>query len=257
MSRLGPHDQGDPDAPPVVFVHGAGADHTVWRFQTRWLAGRGRRTIAVDLPGHGHNPDEAPASIEAGAKWLSDVVADLTEPVIVGHSMGALIALEAAASSDRVVRMILVGAGLRMPVHPELIEAARHDLRLAAALIAGWSLPGAHRGAHPEPGTWQSGGIAALVEHSRPGVLASDLEACARYDGTNAARRISVPVTVISGEEDRMVGAAAGRELAEAMPGARHVVIPGTGHDPMVQVPREFNRLLLSDLTDDGKEHDL
>ena len=43
----------DPAQPAIVFIHGAGMDHTVWALQTRYFAYRGRGVLAVDLPGHG------------------------------------------------------------------------------------------------------------------------------------------------------------------------------------------------------------
>jgi pimeloyl-ACP methyl ester carboxylesterase len=233
--------------PPVVFLHGAGVDHTVWRFQTRRLAHQGYRVLAPDLPGHGRSGGEPCASMPDWAEWL---VSFLDERVggpatVVGHSMGGLIAMHAAAlAPQQFQRLVVVGSGRSMPVHADLLDAARHDLPRAAALIAGWSMPGAARGGHPEPGTWQQGGIERLVERGRPGVLAIDLEACAGCQVPVEA--IRVPTDVIMGSQDRMAGRRAGEELTAAIPGSSLHVIEGAGHDAMVQVPRTFNRMLIS-----------
>lgn len=238
----------------VVFVHGAGSDHTVWRYQSRWLVGRGVAVWAPDLPGHGRSGGEPMASIEDWAKWLAFEIGDLGSPTVVGHSMGSLIALETAvAHPGSVGRLLLVGAAAEMPVHPDLIAAAEEDLPRAAAMIAEWSMPPAHRGGHLEPGLWEQGGVRRIVERSRPGVLAADLRACAAYDGTSRAEACVVPTTVVAGSEDRMVRARASRQLAQAIPGARYVEIAGAGHEPMLQNPREFNRLLWEILASDGK----
>ncbi|HEX7098610.1 MAG TPA: alpha/beta hydrolase [Acidimicrobiia bacterium] len=238
----------------VVFVHGAGMDHTVWRYQARWLASRGVGVWAPDLPGHGRSEGHPLQSVEEWAKWLATQIDDLASPTVVGHSMGALVALEAAvAHPDSMDRLVLVGGAAEMPVHPDLLAAAEKDLPRAAAMIAEWSLPPAHTGAHPEPGLWEHGGIRRLLERSRPGVLAADLRACAAYDGTERAKSCSVPTTVVAGSDDRMVRPQASRRLAESIPGARYVEIPGVGHEPMVQSPREFNRLLWEILRSDGK----
>jgi pimeloyl-ACP methyl ester carboxylesterase len=45
----------DPTLPAIVFLHGAGCDHTVWALQTRWFAWHGRSVLAVDLPSHGRS----------------------------------------------------------------------------------------------------------------------------------------------------------------------------------------------------------
>lgn len=241
------HTGGRPDAdgPPVVFLHGAGGDHTVWRFQTRRLAHHGYRVLAPDLPGHGRSDGEPRESIEAWSEWLLSFLDEQEDrpATVMGHSMGGLIAMQAAAHNpDPFHRLVLVGSGRSMSVHPRLLEAARDDLTLAAALISGWSLPAAHRGGHPEPGTWQKGGIEWLMTRSRPGVLAADLGACSACDVP--VEEIQVPTEVVMGSEDRMVGRRAGEQLAAAIPGAGFHLIEGAGHDPMVQMPRAFNRLL-------------
>lgn len=238
----------------VVFLHGAGMDHTVWRYQTRRLAGRGVSVLAPDLPGHGRSGGEALPSVEDWGKWFAEFMDGVVAPTIVGHSMGALIALEAAAAHPGSVgRLVLVGAGPEMPVHPDLLSAAERDLPRAAEMIAEWSLPASHPGAHPEPGLWEFGGIRRMIERSGPGVLAADLRACAAYNAASRAPAVSVPTTVVAGSEDRMVRPSASRRLAQTIPDARYVEIPGSGHEPMVQHPREFNRLLGDILRSDGK----
>lgn len=236
-----------PTGRPVILIHGAGGDHTVWRFQTRWLAHHGYRVLCPDLPGHGRSGGEPCESIPGWGEWLLSLLDERvgSAATIVGHSMGGLIGLQAAASRpEAFTRLIVVGSGRAMPVHADLLDAARHDLPRAAALIAGWSVPWAHRGGHPESGTWQKGGIERLLERSRHGVLATDLEAVSAF--RVQAETIAVPTDVIIGSQDRMAGRKAGEELAAAIPGAILHVIEGAGHDPMTQMPRTFNRLLLS-----------
>src|SRR5512144_1474151 len=88
-------------APAVVFVHGAAHDHSVWALQSRYFAHHGCNVLAVDLPGHGRSSGPALASVEAIARWLVAVLdaAELPAAALVGHSMGALAALDCAARS--------------------------------------------------------------------------------------------------------------------------------------------------------------
>lgn len=250
LHRGGP----DRDGRPVVFIHGAGMDHSVWRFQTRWLAHRGFRVVAPDLPGHGRSDGEPFGSIEEGAAWLADLLSreGMEGATVVGHSMGALIALE-SATAPLSGQVVLVAGAARMPVHPVLLAAARRDLPRAAAFIAGWSFPPSHRGGHPEPGTWQQGITYRLVERSQPGVLATDLEACTAYEGPQAEAVSGERLTVISGTGDRMVPSRASRKLVEEVAGSRLVSLEGAGHEPMLEVPYAFNRELLTILNGDGK----
>ena len=55
----------DDKLPTVVFVHGAGLDHTVWALQTRYFAHHGRGVLALDLPGHGRSEGPLLDSIQA------------------------------------------------------------------------------------------------------------------------------------------------------------------------------------------------
>ncbi len=102
-------------------------DHSVWSLQTRHFAYRGWNALALDLPGHGRSGGELPTSIAALADWLWELIKLLDAPAVslVGHSMGALIGLELAARHRRrIAGLALLGAAARMPVHPDLLEAA-------------------------------------------------------------------------------------------------------------------------------------
>ncbi len=89
----------DPALPAVVFLHGAGMDHTVWALLARAFAHHGFAVLAPDLPGHGHSAGEALSSIAALADWIAALIdaAGVGAARLVGHSMGSLVALETAA----------------------------------------------------------------------------------------------------------------------------------------------------------------
>ena len=85
----------DPDRPAVIFVHGAGNDHTVWHGPSRYFAYHGRSVLAFDLPGHGRSGGKALSTIEDMASWLVRAIdaIGIDRVAIAGHSMGGLIAL--------------------------------------------------------------------------------------------------------------------------------------------------------------------
>lgn len=230
-------------------------DHTVWRFQTRWLAHRGWRVLAPDLPGHGNSQGKPPDSVEGWGEWLAGfLVRREAAGAVVGHSLGALMAIEAAARHPELIgRLVLVGVGVRMPVHPVLRSAARDDLPRAARFIAGWSLPLSHLGGQEEPGMWEMGTVTRLVERSGPGVLYTDLSASADYDASGCLAEVAADTLIVSGRFDRMVATEAAESLADGLAGVRRVVLPGAGHEPMLQQPTRFNRLLADFLGGDGK----
>ena len=133
----------EPGRPLVVFLHGAGMDHSVWALQSRWFAHHGHRVLAVDLPGHGGSAGPALTEIGALAEWTARLIGAVgaERAALVGHSMGALIGLETAARHPALVaRMALIGVAGKMPVHPELLAAAKANSHAAVDMVSLWSL---------------------------------------------------------------------------------------------------------------------
>lgn len=231
----------DPALPAVVFMHGAGMDHTVWALQTRWFAWHGRGVLAVDLPGHGRSEGPALDSIDALAEWVFALLdaAGVERAALIGHSMGALIALEAAARRpERVRALALCGCAAEMPVSEKLLNAGLAGEHLAYELITDWGLGRrAHMGGAEAPGTWTAGGTLRLLEHGRKGVVGIDLRACDRYKGAAAAiGKVKVPTVLVLGSNDRMSPAKAAAPLA-AIPGAKTIVVGEAGHMMMTEQP--------------------
>jgi len=230
----------DPKLPAVVFVHGAGMDHTVWALQTRYFAHHGRTVLALDLPGHGRSGGKALASIEDMAAWLGRFLdaAGLKEAALAGHSMGALAALAATAIlPGRVRALALLGAAPRMPVHPDLLAAAKENRHLAVELVTSWGHGAAgHLGGNRAPGLWLLGGAERVLERCPPGVLYVGLAACDTYTrAMEAAAKVSCPCRVITGDGDLMTPAKAGAKLAAAIEGAQVTLIEGCGHMMMLE----------------------
>lgn len=234
----------DPELPLVVFLHGAGMDHTVWALPARYFAHRGRAVLAVDLPGHGKSEGQALTSIAAMADWVKALLEalDIGTAALAGHSMGALVALETAARhGGRVRALALLGAAPKMPVHPDLLAAAATDDHAAFDLMTAWGFgPAGQLGGARVPGAWLMGGGERLLERVRPGVLHTDLAACNAYaDGIAAAAKVTCPTAVIMGAEDRMTPARSGAKLAAAIAGARAFTIPACGHMMLAEKPDE------------------
>jgi pimeloyl-ACP methyl ester carboxylesterase len=216
-------------------------DHTVWQLQTRYFAHHGRTVLAVDLPGHGRSAGPAPGSVPEMAAWLGDLLdaAGAREVALVGHSMGALVALQAAAEREDVGALALLGVAARMPVHPDLLAAAERDDPLAVELITSWAFGrAAHLGGHHAPGLWMTGGGRRLLARAAPGVLYRDLAACDAYAGAlDAAAAVPCPALLLLGGGDAMTPPKAAAPLGEALPDARTVVLPECGHMMMIEQP--------------------
>ncbi len=232
----------DPSKPVAVLLHGAGMDHTVWSLQTRYLAHHGRSVLAVDLPGHGRSGGAPLDSIAALADWVVALLdaAGVAKATLIGHSMGALVALDAAARhADRVESVVLMGAAERMPVHPDLLASAAAGDPSANDLVIGWGHgPRGHTGGSAAPGLALIPAGRRLMAGVTPGVLGVDLAACNAYAaGAAAAEAVGCPALVVIGAQDRMASAKAGRALASRLKMSQIVVIPQAGHMMMTETP--------------------
>uniref|UniRef100_Q07RW8 Alpha/beta hydrolase fold n=1 Tax=Rhodopseudomonas palustris (strain BisA53) TaxID=316055 RepID=Q07RW8_RHOP5 len=235
----------NPELPTVVFIHGAGFDHSVWALQSRWFAHHGFAVLAPDLPGHGRTPGAPLKTIGEMADWTAALIAasGATTAELIGHSMGSLIALETAARHPaRVSALRLIGTAATMTVGPDLLKAAEANDHDAIDMVTIWGLgPSAEIGGNLAPGLWMHGGSLRVLEATKPGVLFNDLAACNAYDNAlAAAAEVSVPTTVIIGERDMMTPAKAGKALAAALPNGRIVLIRGAGHTMMTERPDEL-----------------
>jgi pimeloyl-ACP methyl ester carboxylesterase len=236
----------DPALPCVVFVHGSQNDHSVWILQSRWFAHHGFGVLAVDLPGHNRSAGAPLETVEAMADWVMRFAdaAGVAQPVVViGHSMGSLIALECAARHPgRVARVALIATAYPMKVSDALLDAALNREGEAIDMVNAWSHSSiANKPASPGPGFWMHGGAQRLMERvaaNNPAkVFHNDFSACNRYaNGDAAARAMTCPALLILGKKDKMTSVKATEALAATMRDARTVLLD-CGHAIMGEAP--------------------
>ncbi len=228
--------------PLAVFVHGAGLDHTVWALQSRWLAFRGWNVLAVDLPGHGHSEGPPLPLIGAMADWVIGLIDAAGAPTaaLIGHSMGSLVAIEAAARAPaKVQSLLLIGSAAAMPVHPDLLMAAAANSQDAIDMVNLWGYGyRAGLGGSAAPGVWMTGAGDSILRRARPGVLHSDLAACDAYKSAlEAAARITAPTLIVAGQLDQMTPLKSARTLAAAIAGSTLRILKGAGHMLLAEEP--------------------
>ncbi|MFM7275610.1 MAG: alpha/beta fold hydrolase [Gammaproteobacteria bacterium] len=232
----------DPSRPAVVLLHGAGMDHTVWSLVSRHLLRHGRCVIAPDLPGHGRSGGEPLGSVPAMADWVVALLDALgiAQAAVCGHSLGSLVALDAAARHPgRIRALAMVGTAVPMPVSEGLLAAAAANDHAAFEMLTQWGYSKRHAfGGNSNPGVWMSGATLRLFERSRAGVLHADLSACNAYtEGLERAASVACPSLLVLGAEDRLTPVRASRDLQQALPKARVQILPGAGHTLMVEAP--------------------
>jgi pimeloyl-ACP methyl ester carboxylesterase len=219
--------------PPLVLLHGAGGTHLSWAAEIRHLAET--RLYALDLPGHGKSNGRGLQSIsaygEAVLGWMA--ACGLHRAVLVGHSMGAAIALTLALEAPQhILGLGLVGAGARLRVAPALLEAASDPATYATALdlLAGGIF---------SPKT--SPRLVELVQkrmaETRPSVFYGDFLACNEFDLTEQLGQVSQPALIVCGEQDRMTPPRYARFLLDHLPNAALVMIAEAGHMVMLERP--------------------
>ena len=187
---------------PLVCVHGAGSSSVVWLEAVHRLSAQ-RRVVALDLPGHGqsdrwHAPDDVTIAMYRDAVGTVCAQLQIERALLLGHSMGALIALDAAAAwPERVAGLVLVNGGARLPVAPELLVALTGDFPRFGKWLSRvvWSP------ATPLDVVERWGSIAFTADQE---ITHADFRAVDRYDGTEVAPRVRAPTLLFGGEDDLM-----------------------------------------------------
>jgi pimeloyl-ACP methyl ester carboxylesterase len=252
----------NPSLPCVMLIHGAQNDHSVWALQSRYLAHHGYGVLALDLPGHGNSTGAPLASIEALAQWMVKVqdAAGVTRAALVGHSMGSLVALEAASlAPERVSHLALFGTAFPMKVSDALLASAASDDKAAMDMVTPWLQYGiAQKPGCPGPGSYLPAAQRRLMQRiaaRNPAypVYLTDFTACNAYaNGLTAAGKIRCPTLFVSGACDVMTPARAAQGLVAAMREAgvtvREQVLAECGHSLMAEQPDQVLRILLAAL---------
>jgi pimeloyl-ACP methyl ester carboxylesterase len=262
------------DGPPIVLVHGLGASHVRWGLLAPLLAGRGR-VYAPDLAGFGRTPlTGRSASVHANARLLDRFLTSVTgtPAIVVGSSMGGMIALlEAAANPDHVAAVALLGPSL--PLAGRRVDAA------VARRFAAYAVPGLgerylarqRRRLGPlgevregletscvDPARVPTHHVDAEVSMARERVgmpwadaavlqAARSLMRMLRRPAAYAAvlDDVRAPVLLLHGAADRQVPLTAAEKVASGHPHWTYQVLPDVGHLPHVEAPRRTAETLL------------
>ncbi len=238
--------------PALVFLHGIGGGHEAWRpqiaaFRDAW------RTVAWDMPGYGASPPPADGRLT----WpgLADSLAALLDSLgieaahLVGHSMGGMVAQAfAARHPDRLRSLVLSGTSAAFG-RPDGAWQRRFVAERLAPLDAGRSLAdlapeivAALVGEDPDPQGVQRAVacLAAVPEATYRAAMAC----LVTFDGRGELARIRVPTLVLAGARDTNAPPKVMAGMADRIPGAEYVELPGAGHLANLERPDAFNRAL-------------
>jgi pimeloyl-[acyl-carrier protein] methyl ester esterase len=241
---------------PLVFVHGWSFSGVVWQSQ-RELFQNCFRCIIVDLPGHGESaPSLSGYALDDFVTSLGELFAhlDLREVVLVGWSLGALMALAAAQTyRDRISALVLVAGTPRFTATDnyscglDVKEIRGLALRLRRNQLATFEDFSRRMFTPGDVSAGEcSGSYVDLVAGRLPDTNAAlqSLETLAVSDLRDILPEVQLPVLVVHGEGDGICPVVAARFMAERLPEARLALMPGVGHAPFLSFPLKFARIL-------------
>jgi pimeloyl-ACP methyl ester carboxylesterase len=241
-------------APTVLLLHGLGSAGADWLLQFKPLGQAGYRVLAPDLRGFGQSSWPGHTSVPAMAEDMTLLLRELnaTPAHVVGISMGGTVALQLALDHpDQVRKLVLVNTFARL--RPQGLSGRLYfPLRMLLLYTVGMEKQArlVARRIFPKPDQealrFQ---LYQRVVSTNPRAYRATMWALARFNVEGRLGEIRVPTLVITSEEDTTVPPAAQRRLAEGIPGAQQVVIPGAGHAVILESPTAFNETLLSFLT--------
>ncbi len=239
---------------PIVLLHGVGLSSAIWAYQLRDLSHE-HRVIAIDMRSHGQSlAGRDGCAMSRIALDLCEVLEhlDLEKSMLVGHSMGGMVVLQAmvdlgARIAARTSGIVLAGASAK-----ELARAGVLGRRLAAGLVGrvlGF-LDGAGRplmasddiaywatrlsfGVDPVPAHVQL--TEQLLNAMPPSTMASMLRSIIEFDVSGRLGEVPVPSLVIVGARDVLTPPWAARRLANELPRSTVYQLEGVGHMVMLE----------------------
>jgi pimeloyl-ACP methyl ester carboxylesterase len=221
-----------------MLVHGANDQAGTWSKVATALATH-HRVIVPDLAGHG---DSAPAD---GPLEVSDLVTGLEAVLgaesasgrvaVVGNSLGGFLALVLATRHpDRVSSVVLVNGAALRGSHPEgealLLPKTREDARKSFAAILSASAPRV-------PAFVLDDLVRRAPTSPLARLLAASESSLEPYLLENRLAGLAIPVSLVWGEEDRVLTTDYAQRIAAAIPGSRLTLLPRCGHLPQRECP--------------------
>lgn len=241
---------GDPDLPPLVFLHGIGGAARAWRGQLEYF-GKRFRSIAWDMPGYGRSAPLPTVTIAALADALQDFLPQVgaIRPVLVGHSIGGMIVQQLLANDLRIADAVVLAQTSPAFGKPDgdwqkaFIGARLGPLDRGETLSSlAPSLVQELVGDNPDPDGMELARdcMAAVPEAT----YRATMLALMGFDLRGALKDIAVPTLLLSGSRDNNAPAPMMAKMASYIPSARYVELDGVGHLANLERPAAFNAAL-------------
>jgi 2-succinyl-6-hydroxy-2,4-cyclohexadiene-1-carboxylate synthase len=235
-------------APTVVLLHGFTHTGASWDPVARALP-ETYRALSPDIRGHGRASHAQPVSLEVVIDDVGQLAPDRF--TLAGYSMGGRIALHVAlALPERIDRLVLIGASPGIADPGEREQRRRADEQLARELQEMDIEAFAERWARTPVLAGLPENVQAAVDADRRRSTPDGLAKALRHLGTGALPplwtrlgELTMPVVLVAGERDLKFSKLAGR-MAQEIPAAEVVIVPGAGHAAHLEAPEELARVV-------------
>lgn len=230
-------DLGGEDA-PILFVHGSGGTHAVWKGQFR-LANQ-RPVAALDLSGHGGSDDvDAGTGYTALSAYADDVLAvaeAVDAEVLVGNSLGGAVVMHILLEREYDPKAaVLTGTGARLGILEDLLDWLEEDFERALEFLH------AHgRFFHDPDPELRDGSIERMRECGQE-VTRRDFLTCHGFDVRDRLGEIDVPTLAVHGEHDQLTPPWFHEYIAENVTDGELVEIDDAAHLAFLERPEAFN----------------
>jgi 3-oxoadipate enol-lactonase len=262
----------DGTAPIAVLLHGVGGGREGWHSTGAALAAAGWRVLAADQPGYGLSARIEPYDLAGMARAVQSLIvwahqessvpstavsnpgaavrANVPSALVVGHSMGGMVAQELHATAPECVRGLVLAATSSAFGSPDGAWQQQFLQSRFAPLDSGAGMAGLAAQLVP---TMLGSAATPQANQAAQALMAGVPEATYRaavlallpFDRRAALPGIQVPTLVITGEDDRTAPADVARRMAARIGGAELVILPGTGHLLMLEQPQAFDAAVL------------
>lgn len=237
----------DPDKSTLLFIHGSGGSHKLWKHQVEALDGP-VNTVAVDLPGHGASDGSGSNRVGDYADAVLDFIdaVDMPGPIPCGLSLGGAIVQQLLIDHPKRFRAgILVGTGARLKVLPSIFEAIEKDFNSFLDFLDKYAFS-------------ENTAIAVkkqiLKDTARCDqfVTYGDYVACNGFDEMERINQIQAKVLVVTAEHDQMTPPKYGDFLETGISKTYRAHIMKAGHHMPAEQPADFNQAVLDFLESSG-----
>ncbi len=239
--------------PPVVLLHGIGGGKAQWPPQLDLLAAKGWRALAWDMPGYGESalpagPFDFPVLAHSLVRLLDAL--EIERAVLVGHSMGGMVALEAMGlAPERIAGLVLActSAAFGKPGgtwQQQFIaeRVAPLDAGLGMAAVAARQVPRMMADSASATAREQAIAIMSAVPEA---TYRAALEALSRFDRRDVLPLIAVPTLLLAASDDGQAPAAVMERMATRIAGAEFAVLRDCGHLANLEQPVLFSEAVL------------